>query len=238
MNLLTTEQIIKIKEYCIEQAPKEACGYVYDDTIVFCKNVSEVPNTFELSEEDSLKIQQTQGAILWHSHTNGINHPSKQDLEMQLETDIPWAVLVLDSLNDQYFLKEIFYFGDCLKRDPLYERSYRFGVTDCANFVLDYYQENGIKFPAYPRDMDEWLAGAYSYEDYFTKPGFKVVGNCLKDAKEGDLLLFNIRAKFPNHAGIYLGNGIFGHHLQNRVSKKEPVEPWSRYLVKVMRHGS
>lgn len=234
--LLTTEQVIKIKEYCIRQAPKEACGYVYNGEVYFCENVSTAPHTFELSESDTMLIQSLSNVILWHSHTNGMDCPSKEDQEMQLETDMPWAIFVLDSLNGQYFLKEVFYFGDCLERDPLFERPYKFGVTDCASFVLDYYQENGRKLPAYPRDMKEWISGAYSYEDYFTKQGFKDVGNSIRELKEGDLLLFNIRAAFPNHAGIYLGNGLFGHHLQDRISKKEPIEPWARYFVKALRY--
>lgn len=238
IDLLTTEQLIKIKDYCIKQAPKEACGYVINGEVVFCENKSPENNSFELSDEDSLRIQQEGVSVLWHSHTNGMNYPSKQDMEMQIETDLPWAILVLDSMNNQYFLKEVVCFGDCLKKDPLYERSYKFGVTDCASFVLDYYKENGYTCPAFPRDLNEWINGCYSYEDYFKKQGFVEVGTSLCDAKEGDLLLFNIRAKFPNHAGIYLGNGLFGHHLQDRVSKKEPVEPWSRYLVKVLRHES
>lgn len=237
-DLLTTEQLLKIKDYCLKQAPKEACGYVIDGTVVFCENKSLENNSFELSDEDSLKIQQEGASLLWHSHTNGMNYPSKQDMEMQIETDLPWAIFVLEPAANQYFLKEVVYFGDNIKKDSLYERSYKFGVTDCASFVRDYYNEKGYNCPEFPRDINEWLGGSYSYEDYFKKQGFKEVGLTLQDAKEGDLLLFNIRAKFPNHAGVYLGNGLFGHHLQDRVSKKEPAEPWSRYLVKVLRHES
>lgn len=234
--LLKTEHINKIKDYCIEKAPKEACGYVYNDEVFFCENVSTIPNTFELSEDDTMLIQSLSNVILWHSHTTGMNYPSKEDQEMQLETGMPWAVFVLDSINEQFFLKEIFYFGDCLERAPLYERKYKFGVTDCASFVLDYYQETLHKLPAYPRDMQEWISGAYSYEDYFLKQGFKEVSTSIRDLKEGDLLLFNIRAKFPNHAGVYLGKGLFGHHLQDRISKKEPLEPWARYFIKALRY--
>ena len=120
---------------------------------------------------------------------------------------------------------------------PLYERQYKFGVTDCASFVLDYYKQKGFPITPYPRDMKEWISGAYSYEDYFNKLGFRSVDYTLKDLKKDDLLLFNIRASFPNHAGVYLGDGIFGHHLQDRLSKKEPLEFWARYLVKVLRYA-
>lgn len=236
MDKLNNEQIQEIKNICLAEAPKEACGYVHNGKVYKCENISIQPHTFELSEEDSLKIQQLGDVTLWHSHTDGMNFPSKQDMIMQEETDIPWVIFVLGCMKGTYYLKEYFYFGDCVEMPPLYGRTYRFGVTDCASFVLDYYRKLGLPITAYPRSMDEWLAGFYSYEDYFLDLGFKEINYDLRSLKKNDLLLFNVRANFPNHAGVYLGEGLFGHHLQDRVSKKEPLEFWAKYLVKVLRY--
>jgi len=38
-----------------------------------------------------------------------------------------------------------------------------------------------------------------------------------------------------NHAGIYIGNGLFLHHLPNRLSREEPVMRWKSLITHVLR---
>ncbi|WP_164135405.1 NlpC/P60 family protein, partial [Stenotrophomonas maltophilia] len=74
--------------------------------------------------------------------------------------------------------------------------------------------ELGINLPNYNRIDGWWDNGGNLYVDNFEDAGFYPV----KDLKIGDMIVMQINANVPNHAGVYLGDGLTGHHLYGRLS--------------------
>ncbi|WP_346949336.1 NlpC/P60 family protein, partial [Dyella sp.] len=59
------------------------------------------------------------------------------------------------------------------------------------------------------------------YTDNLAAAGFVPVD--AKDIRRGDLVLMQIRSRnlVPNHAGIYLGDGLMLHHMYGRLSSRD-----------------
>ena len=71
----------------------------------------------------------------------------------------------------------------------------------------------------------------------FSGMGFREVG--IKQIQPYDVGLFAIRSNgIANHVGMYVGNGLMFHHLSGRLSREDPMEPWLKYLIKLVRHES
>ncbi|MCK9032661.1 C40 family peptidase, partial [Haemophilus influenzae] len=69
--------------------------------------------------------------------------------------------------------------------------------------------------------------------DNFEDAGFYPV----KDLKIGDMIVMQINANVPNHAGVYLGDGLIGHHLYGRLSSKDVYGQFYRErTTHIMRH--
>ncbi|MEX4065065.1 C40 family peptidase, partial [Haemophilus influenzae] len=116
----------------------------------------------------------------------------------------------------------------------LYGRKFIHGMTDCYGFVRDWYrQELGINLPNYNRIDGWWDNGGNLYVDNFEDAGFYPV----KDLKIGDMIVMQINANVPNHAGVYLGDGLIGHHLYGRLSSKDVYGQFYRErTTHIMRH--
>jgi cell wall-associated NlpC family hydrolase len=57
--------------------------------------------------------------------------------------------------------------------------------------------------------------------------------------EKNDVLLFQVEADVPNHCGIYLGNNVFFHHAEHRLSCREPLSAlWIKYLAGVYRYDA
>ena len=54
--------------------------------------------------------------------------------------------------------------------------------------------------------------------------------------KEGDGLLFKLaNSKVINHCGVYIGSGLLAHHLERKLSRREPVSNWFKNIYIVVR---
>ena len=120
----------------------------------------------------------------------------------------------------------------------LYGRDYEFGLNDCFSAARDYYIAQGLSIPSRPLFEDDWWEKGLNYftDDYIATWGFKrVEGNMQKD----DLLIFTIRANVGNHCGVYLGEDLFYHHAENRLSCRENLYPfWKKYITGVYRYAT
>jgi len=59
----------------------------------------------------------------------------------------------------------------------------------------------------------------------------------LNEIKENDVLIFRVFSNINNHCGVYLGNDIFYHHAENRLSCRENLYPqWKKWLVGAYRY--
>lgn len=68
----------------------------------------------------------------------------------------------------------------------------------------------------------QWNDGVSNlYTEGFPEAGFVAVGTDA-ELQTGDVILMQIRSKngVPNHAAIYLGDGLILHHLHGRLSSR------------------
>lgn len=120
----------------------------------------------------------------------------------------------------------------------LLNRIYIAGFQDCYTVVRDFYSQNyEITLPNYARpdnfqDEDFNLIGMLKNNpDFLSKPANR---NLLV---AGDVLTFRVASNVENHFGVYVGNGLFIHHLINTRSKEDSLDnKWMRRVISVLRH--
>ena len=190
------------KEY-----PLEMCGVLLkqDDEIIFqqCENISEQPT--ELFELDSTVLLSDKVVAIVHSHTNGRNYLSKWDMANQQLTDLAWVLVCGDSVNVYRPIP------------PLLGREFVFNLQDCYNLFRDCYMVAGVDLPVFTYSPDWYKQGQNLYVEELKAHGFEQVNTL----EVGDVILFTIGSTIANHAGIYLGEELFIHHLINRLSKRD-----------------
>lgn len=237
------------KRHAASEWPREACGAILPDgSYLASANVSKTPEvSFRLPRGFFEKHEPI--AIL-HSHTAEVTErgtvldpqdcPSYDDMVCQIDTAVPWGI----SLAAPGGATDPFWFGDEVPRPPLYGRRFRHGVDDCYSFIRDWHREEaGIEIPEFPRDPDWWEPGedgksaqADLYQDGFESAGFARVERDFRSILPGDVFLCSVRSKVLNHGGVYVGNGLIGHHLTHQLSMRDPAAIWKPKLNFLVRH--
>ena len=177
---------------------------------------------------------------LVHSHPNGPNCPSEQDMRTQMSFGVPGVIV---SCSGDGCLKP-FAWGDTLEPAPLIGRGFQHGVTDCYALVRDYFRlEQGVVIPEFPRSWEWWLNGQTLYLDGFARAGFELISE--REAQEGDCVMMQVGGRnvtTPNHAGVLVGHGLFLHHATGRepwdptrLSRREPLSRWRPYITHWLR---
>ena len=121
--------------------------------------------------------------------------------------------------------------------DPLLGRTFAWGSRDCYGLIRDWHaQERGIYLPDFQREKGDFRAGRDLYGDGFPLAGFV---ECLTGPEPGDVLLFQLAATVPDHGAIYLPGDKILHHLEGRLSSRDPLDGFLRErLVKVLRYAA
>ncbi|MBD9511639.1 C40 family peptidase [Ensifer sp. ENS10] len=244
------------KAHARREFPKESCGLIVKGKYIACENIASDPSTHREDDRDcgcqlcsfeiSGKVYAKHEAnidVVVHSHPNGPFFPSKADMEGQLLTEKPWAILVLD--EERAASKPVIWGGDI---SPVLGREFMHGVTDCYAIIKDCYAlgkdklaEQGIvgwphdpiTIPEFPRQDAWWEGDDDLYEENFGKAGFVET----KDAPQpGDVFLMKIRSSKSNHAGLLIGDSLIVHHLPSRLSRREPAGLWGRQATKWLRY--
>lgn len=235
--------------------PEESCGLIVKGSYIRCENIALDPKNhiddpncgcrlcaFEIDPKVYVEHADHIDVVV-HSHPNGPFYPSKADMEGQLATGKPWAIIPLD--EDRVAEKPVIWGGEI---PPILGREFMHGVTDCYAIIKDCYAlgkdklaEQGIldwphdpiELPEFPR-QDAWWEGEDDlYDQNFGKAGFVEV----KDAPQpGDVFLMKIRSSKNNHAGLLIGDGLIVHHLPSRMSRREPAGLWGRQAAKWLRY--
>ncbi len=217
---------------------QEACGLVVAGEFIRCRNVATNPaEAFEIDAE-ALSWAYTGGELegVIHSHPGGPWRPSAADMASQVETGVPWAV-VIPGEPDAGSGALACAWGDGLARPPLFDaggahlpRAFCHGVSDCFSILRDYFAEEGEPLAEVPRDWEWWSRGEKSpalYLDGFGPAGFDLVtvdaaeSRCL--AQPGDVFLKALKSETPNHCAVFLGGGLTLDHLPNRLSSVRPA---------------
>jgi len=225
--------------------PEEAVGFLMQDgSYAPQANIYSEPARGGRVNPDDLGAVIRAGTLraFFHSHPDGPDCPSEQDMRSQVELDVPWIIC---SANASATLPP-FAWGDTLV-DPsdLVGRPFRHGVTDCYATIRAWYQrERGVLLPDFARQWEWWLEDTDGdkdlYRRYFAEAGFRQIDQ--SEVERGDVWLAQIRSNVPNHAGVYLGDGLALHHPSSmlasdpaRLSKREPIAKWQRHITHWLR---
>jgi proteasome lid subunit RPN8/RPN11 len=226
--------------------PRESCGVVVGRRYFPCRNIAETPEEhFQMHPDDYRQaLEAGEPTLIIHSHPDYPCRPSDADRLGCEESGLPWGIIeVYAGKATQCFVWEPSGF-----ELPLMGRPFIHGLSDCLSVVLDYYKrERGVDLGAYTREDDWWHAGKDYYRELLPAAGFAPVSGALQ---QGDVVLMQIRAPVPNHAGVYLADGILQtepqhypapgcilHHMYGQDSKRDPYGGyWLEKTVSIWRY--
>lgn len=206
----------EILTYCQTAVPYEACGFVIlryqtnEPVFLPCENMAADPeNYFEIAPDDFVRTE-LQGEIiaLVHSHPFGEMKLSVADRQMQDNCRLDFWLVCGSEL-------QIF-----PTIPPLVGRKFVHGQQDCYTLFRDFYFLAGADLPDFERPDEWWLTGGNLYLENMAQHGFKRLDKG-EDLQLGDVILMQIGANVPNHAGIYLGDQVVLHHGPKRLSKRD-----------------
>jgi proteasome lid subunit RPN8/RPN11 len=229
----SAEIISAAKAHAVSCYPNESCGLVVSGAYVPCENTATDPtNNFKIDAEKVVDAGENLEAVI-HSHPDGVAWPRKADMQSQIDTGVIFGVIPCNKLEafDPVF------WGDYRLEEPLIGRSFVPGVSDCYSLIRAYYwQVKGIKLPDFARDEEWWNQGEDIYRANFSAAGFSIIDAA--DAKSGDVFLGMVNSSVPNHGGILFDDrGLGLHHLANRLSRRESILPWRRFITLWLRYS-
>lgn len=240
------------RQHAEEEYPRESCGVLIDGQYRRCHNVASTPSEhFRIAgAEWAALLDEGEITAVIHSHPDHPPTPSEADLVACEETGLPWWIIGVDAgkAGPAKLVSPTGY------RAPLVGREFAHGVLDCLTLLLDYYRrERGIELGNYERADGWWTRGESLYLRHLPAAGFREVVRGQPsgpELQEGDIILMQIRAAEPNHAGIYLADGTLSsepglwpqpgcilHHLYERLSTRDPYGGyWLEKTVGVWRY--
>jgi len=225
--------INEIEEHFSKEYPREGCGII---GIVKgkkrwfpCKNVATNQEDFILSSEDWFNVKSKADIFaVVHSHPDADNTPSLSDIANCNALGIPYYIFSYPDMDLNIVDPKTLAY-------PLIGREYKFAEKDCFEAMRDYLCSQGIKIPARGMFEDNWWEKGLDYfnEDTISQWGFKKVTK----PQRNDLLIFQMSESVGDHCGVYLGNDVFFHHAENRLSCRESLYPlWAKHIIGIYRH--
>ena len=224
------EEILK---YLTSKWPEEGCGLIINVKGKLrwkpCENVSDNKvETFAISPKDYVEASLI-GDIyaVVHSHVHGTPEPSEADKAASNFLQVPYHIYSVPEREEYIYTPEY-------KQKPLLSRVYKFGTSDCWTLVRDYYkQELNIALPMLKFEEKFYEKGINYFEDFIEPWGGYVVQG---EPKKGDIIYFTIdNNPIPNHCGVYLGEDLFMHHQENRLSCRDSLPKWNKYIRSFIR---
>jgi proteasome lid subunit RPN8/RPN11 len=219
------------RTHAAAEFPKEACGIVIGGKYQPISNVAAEPmHDFEMSGDAWTSHGNVQAVVHSHGPESALA-PSANDMRHQISTNVPWGI----TRTDGAAASPVLWWGDFRLDEPLIGRHFIHGVTDCYSAIRSWRWQNcQIKLPDFPRNDLWWTADEDLYNEGFPRAGYRVVPE--SEAAVGDVALINFRSKVPNHGGTLVEDGLLFHHLQNRLSCREPVGRWRSMITKWLRY--
>ena len=223
----------EITEHFEKEYPREGCGVIGiskgKSVWIPCKNIAKNEEDFIFDSKEYLTIKRKYDIIaIIHSHPDSTCEPSASDINNCNALGIPYYIFSFPNMDLYTLLPDKIF-------NPLVGRNYKFGVSDCFEAARDWYSAEGIELPKRePFEDDWWFKGLdYFTEEYIGSWGFSKVS----EPQKGDLLIFSVDSAVGNHCGVYLGNDIFFHHAQQRLSCRENLYPfWIKHLTSIYRY--
>lgn len=212
---------------------RAACGLVVDGVYVPVENRARDPHAQVL-----IPVGETLRAgvqAVGHSPPDGDPWPSAEDIAGQVAPRCLGTSPALPPLGPAGCSG-----GNDVPRPPLPGREFRLGPSgsdgrgDCYALIRDWFWDvRSIDLPEFPRAPEWWLAGGDLYRDGFARAGFREID--LAEIAPGDVVLAKAMSPVPNHGGVVLADGLVRHHLTGRLSRREPLGPWRRFVTHALR---
>lgn len=212
---------------------REACGLVvlHRGRLRYwpCGNIAADPGEhFVLDPADRAEAEDCGGSVVgvFHSHPGAPSTPSPADRAGCDADGVAWHILGTDGWRT---------LTPARMAEPLLGRRFVWGDRDCFGLIRDWYaQERRVYLPDFPRQAGDFLAGRDLYTDGFPLAGF---AECRGGPEPGDVLLFRLAAPVPDHGAIYLPGDKILHHLEGRLSSRDPLDGFMRArIVRVLRY--
>lgn len=250
--MLAPKTVKAIREHAISVYPEECCGVIITkgkkDEYVPFTNVLDTPEKrregFRMGKADLTKALSIGEIVAYvHSHPDASDKPSEADLVSMEALDLPWVIVStyrdLDGDGKPTAGNPALYQPSGYVA-PLEGRMFYHGVLDCYTLVRDYYQrELGITLMDFERD-DQWWEkpGESLYMKNLEVAGFVQIGQDFSKVQVGDMLLLELMSSAgPNHAAIYIGDGMILHHCYGRLSCREVFGGyWQECTRMITRH--
>ena len=241
---------MKIPKEAIRHAeseyPRESCGLIVKGRYRPCRNIASTPSEHFIMSPADYKATAALGDIqaVVHSHPDYPARPSDADRAACEESGVPW--LILSVIDGKFVDSELL--EPCGYQAPLIGRVFSHGVHDCLAVILDYYKrERGVDLGNYEREDEWWNKGKDYYRELLPKAGFIQVSGT---PQQGDVILMQIRSPVPNHAAVYLADGILKtepqhypapgcivHHMYGQDSRRDVYGGyWAEKTVGVWRY--
>jgi proteasome lid subunit RPN8/RPN11 len=229
-------QLEEIEKHFSTWYPKEACGVFIavkgKKEWVACDNVSDEEDSFVIDSKQYIAASRRGDIVgIVHSHPDASPEPSENDKKYCNTLGIPYYIFSYPDMDLKIVQPE-------RESKPLYGRDYEFGVNDCFEAMRDYLASRNIDIPARAAFEDDWWEKSL---DYFTDEIIKDYGYSKVEGnmKENDVIIFTINASVGNHCGVYLGDDLFFHHAENRISCRENLYPfWKKHISGVYRYAA
>jgi proteasome lid subunit RPN8/RPN11 len=218
------------RAHAVADYPREACGLVVvakgRERYRPCRNLATTPSEhFVLAAEDYAAAEEAGEIVaVMHSHPDAPARASEGDRVACEASGLPWWIVsIAPDADGAPKAGELSCIEPSGYEAPLVGRPFHHGVLDCWTLCRDWYAREWRLVLPDPVRHDNWWDDGRSdlYTDNLAAAGFTPVD--AKDISRGDLILMQIRSRnlVPNHAGIYLGDGLMLHHMYGRLSSRD-----------------
>lgn len=235
--------------HALADYPRESVGIIVvqkrTQRYIPCKNTATTPDQHFKLEGREYAAAADMGRIVAvvHSHPNGTALASQRDLVgCEEASGDPWLIIAVGGDPVQVG-------GHSLIRPsgyvlPLVEREFDYELSNCFHLIRDWYaRELNITLPDFDIGPEQWWNPKHEnyradfdpYTDGIDTAGFVDAGSPMQP---GDIILMQIRAKVPNHAAVYIGDGLILHHLYDRLSCRDVYGGyWKDVTRRIVRRG-
>ncbi|AYM90074.1 C40 family peptidase [Serratia fonticola] len=218
-----------------ESYPAECCGLVVQNgrrqQYLRCRNTAAEPTEqFSMHPEDYAAAEDVgEIAAIVHSHPDATTQPSQLDMAQCDLSQLPWVIASWPEGD----IRTVMPTEDV---KPLLGRPFVHGIWDCYAIVRDWYRlECDIEIPNFERSDGWWERGENLYMQHYAEAGFIPSSG---DLRVGDVIIMQVRADEPNHAGVYLGDGVMLHHMYGQLSKHVPYDGyWQARTIITLRYS-